>query len=529
MITKDQHVNEMRRTTVGDVLRRTALRAPDRVAVIAAAGDGEISMTWREFDEAINRAANGLAAAGVTPGAKVGVFSRNSLQFVILIYATMRLGATIAPVGGELRGRDLRFVVEHSLAEFLFVEERLIEAIKDAEVNRGKLTFGWLDAERGRQVEPGWLNFAEIMATEDASEPVVCIETDDLASLTYTSGTEAAPKGAMMSHGNLCNIATTQFYWGLSDDDVTLHVLPLFYTGGLGVLTAALLKGQTVVLLDLPEIDRMVSAIRRHQVTYIVLPPTLWIRLARAEGIAEAASSLRTGVTFGATISETMLREWHELLPQFQWISYYGQSETSCSGAVGLFKDVTEIPEEDLGWVGRPAADLDVRIIDLDGRDVTPGEVGEIVFRGPAVFQGYFRDEERTAEVFRDGWLHSGDLGRLNEDGQLFYVDRMKDMVKSGGENISSASVEYAISGLDKVAEVAAFGVPHPEWMEALAVAVTVQPGELLTEEELLAYCREHLPRFKQPKHILILSDFPRGPSGKILKRVLRESYADLG
>lgn len=359
-------------------------------------------------------------------------------------------------------------------------------------------------------------------------EPEVDINIEDVATLTYTSGTEALPKGAMMTHGNLCNLMTTQLQWGISQSDVALHALPLFYTGGVGILTGSLLMGQTVVLSPSPDPEKMAELIKEYDVSFMVLPPTLWVRLLQVPDVEDKVRSMRIGLTFGATIPEGMIRGWNKIAPQMCWISYYGQSETSCSGTVGHFRALDEIPERDLGWVGKPVHDLEVRVVDEDNKDVPVGEAGEIVFRGPAVFKGYYKDAEKTDKAFAGGWLHSGDLGRINEKGDLFFVDRKKDMVKNGGENIATASVEYAISSHPKVAEVAAFGVPHPEWMEALTVVVTSVNNENVTEDEIIEYCKQNLPRFKIPKYVRVVDDFPRNPTGKILKRELRQRYKDL-
>jgi fatty-acyl-CoA synthase len=283
-----------------------------------------------------------------------------------------------------------------------------------------------------------------------------------------------------------------------------------------------------VVLPHSADPEKMAELIKEYNISIMVLPPTLWVRLLQVPDIEEKVRSMRIGCTFGATIPEGMIRGWNKIAPQMSWISYYGQSETSCSGTVGHFRNLDEIPERDLSWVGKPVHDLEVRVVDENDKDVPVGEVGEILFRGPAVFKGYYKDAEKTDKVFAGGWLHSGDLGRMNEKGELFFVDRKKDMVKSGGENIATASVEYAISSHPKVAEVAAFGVPHPDWMEALTVVVTPIKNEILTEEEIIQYCKQNLPRFMVPKYVFIVNDFPRTPTGKILKRELKRMYKDL-
>jgi fatty-acyl-CoA synthase len=296
----------------------------------------------------------------------------------------------------------------------------------------------------------------------------------------------------------------------------------------MGVGLFPILMGATTVSTYSPDLARMVEMMAKYKTTYTVLTPTIYLRLFHTEGIKEAATSMRKFLTFGATIPERMITKGREIAPHIQWVSLYALSEPTCCGAVGLFKTINEIPEGDLGWVGKPAPSLEMRIVDDNNNDVPVGDVGELVFRGPVVMKEYYKQPELTAKVFDSGWFHTGDLGRLNKNGELFFVDRKKDMIKSGGENISTASVEYAISSYPKVSEVAVFGVPHPEWMEASVAAVIPIQNEYLAEEEIIQYCKQNLPRFKVPKYVLIVNDFPRNPTGKILKRELREQYKDI-
>ena len=521
--------NMLRRVALGDIIRRNAARHPDRPALILPAGTrSSATWTWAELNVATNKVANGLRALGVGKGDKVGVLSLNSPEFVILIFAALKIGAVIAPVGAALRGDDLVYVVKHSDARILFVQEPLLDVIDPVRAALPKLKLGHMALSGTRSAPEAWLDFADLLQGPHAGEPEVEIDIDDVASLTFTSGTESRPKGVLLTHGNLYHLKNTMFDWGIRPSDVALLVLPMFYTGGLGVMAGPLLMGQTMVVSETADPQSIMQTMREQQASFIVLPPTLWIRLLR---VVEASADgktlpLRLGVTFGATISETMIKGWNRVHPQLQWVSFYGQSETACCSSVGLFRDFSEIPEGDLGWVGKPTDVLEVKIVDAVGAEVPRGEAGEILFRGPAVFKGYYKDDERTQAAFRGGWLHSGDLGRLNAEGELFFVDRLKDMVKSGGENISSASVEYTVSAHPKVAEVAAFGVPDPEWMEALCLALMPAEGQTLTADEILAFCIDALPRFKQPKHVFIVEDFPRTASGKILKRELRRRYA---
>ena len=530
MTDNNTKMNMLRRFAIGDILRRNAQRFPDKKALIFPSPTGEvIEYTWNEFNSSINRVANGLMALGIGKGDKVGIFSLNSPQFVIMTQALVKIGASSVTINASLRGEDVRFIVKQSDAKILFVEDIFVDAVKQILPDITDVKLGYLGTTGSKGRPEGWLDFNELFNNYPDYEPEVEIDIEDLATLTYTSGTEALPKGVMLTHGNWHSLALSALDWGLSKDDIILESLPLFYTGGMGVLYLSLLTGGTTLLLQLPDPGKIVEMGAKFKVTSIVLPPTVYVRLLGTPGIKEVASCLRKCITFGATMPEGMITGWNELAPHIQWLSLYASSELSCLGTVGIFKDIEDIPERNFAWNGKPASTLETRIVDDDNKDVPIGGVGEMVFRGPAVFKGYYKDEEKTDKVFADGWFHSGDLGRMNEEGEVFFVDRKKDMVKSGGENISCASVEFVVSSHPKVAEVAAFGVPHPDWMEALTVAVIPKEGgDILTEEEIIQHCREKLPKFKVPKYVIIANDFPRNPTGKILKRELRAMYKDL-
>jgi fatty-acyl-CoA synthase len=286
--------------------------------------------------------------------------------------------------------------------------------------------------------------------------------------------------------------------------------------------------GAQVILLYFPEAKTIADLIQNHKITFTCLPPTLYVRLLRVDNLKPAVKSLRRCISFGATIPKQMIEDWNAVAPHIEWISLYASSELSATGTAATFSRIDEIPEADMNWVGKPAPLLEIRIVGPYNKDAPIGETGEMVFRGPAVFKGYYKNEEKNREVFSDGWFHSGDMARMNAAGEVFFVDRIKDMVKSGGENISSSSIEFVVGTHPNVSECAVFGVPHPEWMEAVAVTVIPKQGKTITEGELIDYCKSKLPRFKVPKYVIVVEEFPRNPTGKILKRELKVMYKDI-
>jgi fatty-acyl-CoA synthase len=532
MNQESKEKNLLRRLALGDSFRRNAKRLRGKTAIVFPnPGGGIVQYTWDETNRAMNRIACGLLSLGIEKGDKVAIYSLNCPQFLFLIYGLAKIGAVITPVNVTFKDDDIKFVIKDSGAKMLFIEDTFIDRMTPVLTGLTGIRFGFIGVTGGKKKPDGWVDIAELLDRHSEEEPEVEITGDDIATITYTSGTEALPKGVMLTHGNYYAAASSVQagqYLDVRQDDIGLQALPLFYTGGIAVATFSLMLGTTVILVYMPDAAIIAGMIRAHGVTYTVLPPTLYNRMLQVPGIENEAKSLRKCVSFGSTIPEQMIVNWCEIAPQIEWVSLYASSELTALGISGCFRRIEDIPDRDMNWVGKPAPALELRIVDADGNDVSTGEAGELIFRGPAVMKGYFGNEEKNHAIFTGGWYHSGDVARMNQNGDVFFMDRIKDMVKSGGENISSASIEFLISTHPKVAECAAFGVPHPDWMEALTVAIIPKPGETLDENEILQFCRGKLPRYKVPKYILIVDEFPRNPTGKILKKELRKKYNDI-
>jgi fatty-acyl-CoA synthase len=283
--------------------------------------------------------------------------------------------------------------------------------------------------------------------------------------------------------------------------------------------------GATSVILPGPDPAAMLAAIEREQVTKLFCPPTVWISLLRHPGFDHAdLSSLRKGYYGASPMPAEVLRELQRRLPDVQLWNFYGQTEMAPLATILR-------PHEQLeraGSAGKASLNVETMLIDDDGQPVPAGEVGEIVHRSPHAALGYYRDAEKTAEAFSGGWFHSGDLGVMTEGGYLSVVDRKKDMIKTGGENVASREVEEAIYELDGVAEVAVFGIAHPHWIEAVTAVVVPRAGSGLTVDDVHAHARTRLAGYKRPKYVVFSDGLPKNPSGKILKRDLRQQHADL-
>ncbi|WP_433424771.1 fatty acyl-CoA synthetase [Microtetraspora malaysiensis] len=507
-----------RRQSLADLLRRSARRHPSRLAV----SDGRTSRTFAELDEDASRLAGALIARGVRPGERVAVLSRNSVEYVQTIFGVARAGAVLVPINFMLGADEIGYVLAHSSAVALIAQDALLPVARDAAkaADRLRIRVAYGDAD-------GWEPFDALLAHEDAEAPAVLIGADDPAQVLYTSGTESRPKGAVLSHAALiAQYSSCVIDGGMDRNDVELHAMPLFHCAQQHCfLVPDIQLGAVSHILPGPDPAALLEAMERHRVTKFFAPPTVWISLLRHPDFDRRdLSSLRKGYYGAAIMPVEVLREIGERLPGVRLWNFYGQTEMA---PVAVMLQ----PEDQIrkaGSAGQAALNVETRVVDADGDDVAPGEIGEIVHRSPHAVLGYLDDPEKTAEAFRGGWFHSGDLGVMDDEGFLTVVDRIKDMIKTGGENVASREVEEVIYEHPGVAEVAVVGVRHPSWIEAVVAIVVTKPGTAVTEEELRAHTRSRLAAFKVPKAVAFVDALPKNPSGKILKRELRDLHAGL-
>jgi fatty-acyl-CoA synthase len=495
-----------RSATVDGVLRRSARRTPARVALHYA----DRQWTYADLDDAVSRAARALLDAGLAPGDRVGAYGHNSDAYLIGFLACARAGLVHVPVNHALTGDDLAYLVAQSGCSIVLADPDLA----------GNLPHG-IRVLPLRDTEDSLLD--RLAATEpyDGPEP----RAEDLVQLLYTSGTTALPKGAMMTHRALVHeylSAITAL--DLQAGDRPVHALPLYHSAQTHVfLLPYLAVGAENILLDAPDGDLLFDLIESGRADSFFAPPTVWIALAgRPDFATRDLGGLRKAY-YGASIMPVpVLQRLKERLPHLAFHNCFGQSE------IGPLAMVLG-PDEHKGRMdscGRPVLFVEAGLVDEEGREVPDGERGEIVYRSPQLCEGYWDKPEETAEAFRDGWFHSGDLAVRDAHGYFTVVDRVKDVINSGGVLVASRQVEDALYTHEAVAEAAVIGLPDATWIEAVT-AVVVPRGEV-TEEELLAHARDRLAHFKAPKRVLFVDGLPRNASGKILKRELRERFADV-
>ncbi|MBN2622904.1 MAG: long-chain fatty acid--CoA ligase [Acidimicrobiales bacterium] len=501
-----------------NVLAHHATRAPDKAITVF---EGE-TITYGEMATRAAALAAGLHGRGVRRGDVVGLLSYNCPEMLETIFAANHLGAIAMPINWRLAAPEVRYILEHSEAKALMCDEALTgladEAVKD--MDRAPL--------RTCVASPApadWTTLAHLRVDGHDLAPAVT-QADDVHRLMYTSGTTGHPKGVMLTHANLAwkNLAHIVEF-GFTSADLGLACGPLYHVGALDLTTTSLIAaGATVIIHRTFDAVAVVDELERSRATTVWLAPAMVNAIMALPGIEQRdLSSVRVIINGGEKMPVPLIERIQSAFPSAWFADAYGLTET-VSGDTFLDRDsiITK-----LGSVGRPCLHLELDIWDEHGRSVPAGERGEIVLRGPKVFAGYWRDPEATAKAFAGGWFHTGDIGVRDEDGYLFIVDRLKDMIVSGGENIAGSEVERVLYEHDSVLEAAVVGRPDERWGEVPVAFVARREGASVTAGELVEHCRQRLAKYKVPKDVTFIGALPRNPSGKVLKRELRTRHHD--
>ncbi|MFJ9038752.1 acyl-CoA synthetase [Streptomyces sp. NPDC102406] len=491
-------------STVDGVLRRSARRTPARLALRY----GPRVWTYEELDDAVSRAAGVLRALGLAPGDRVGAYGHNSDAYLIGFLACARAGLVHVPVNQNLTGDDLDYIVRQSGSALVLTDpalaDRLPEGVRSLAL---------------RDTDDSLLARLAASAPHDGQRP----GADDLVQLLYTSGTTALPKGARMSHRALVHEYVSAIHaLDLRATDRPVHALPLYHSAQMHVfLLPYLAVGATSTILDAPDAGRIFDLVEAGEADSLFAPPTVWIGLSQRPDFATRDLSGLRKAYYGASIMPVpVLERLRERLPGLAFYNCFGQSE------IGPLATVLGPDEHDgrMDSCGRPVLFVEAKVVDEDGKDVPDGTPGEVVYRSPHLCDGYWDKPEETARAFRDGWFRSGDLAVRDSEGYFTVVDRVKDVINSGGVLVASRQVEDVLYTHPAVAETAVIGLPDARWIEAVT-AVVVRAHDV-TEDALLAHARDRLAHFKAPKRIVFVDELPRNASGKILKRELRDRFA---
>jgi fatty-acyl-CoA synthase len=515
--------NLLRRATLGDLMTRSALRFPDRVALVS----GDKPVSYKTLNEHACQAAHAFLRLGIGRGDRVALMTHNCLEYVYLRLGLAKIGAAPVPLNFMLKGDEIAFIVNNAEAKAFFVEDVLAATVAGVKDKLPSVKhFGWIGIAGKVEKPAGWSDAAGFFGGDyPVSEPEVLVESTDMASIMYTTGTEGFPKGVMTSH---LNYFMTMMHIAVDVDlgrkDVLILDIPLFHIAGTTVLNAALTFGAKVLIDYAPNPVNILKKTQEERVTMWIYPPTIYQALPTVPGFANwDLSSLKKCISFGSAMPPVILERWRQIKPDIEWRNYYGQTESSPLGT-------TSSPEDsDPASIGSAATGATVKVFDEQDREVPHGTPGELVIRGPAVMMGYWRNAETTRDTLRNGWLHTGDIGYQNAQGKFYFVDRKKDIIKTGGENVSSQEVEAMILRHPKVAQAAVIAIPDARWIEAVAAWVVLKPNQTATEQDIIGFCKENLAGYKVPKKIVFAAALPVSPTGKILKRKIKEEHLKAG
>src|SRR3954466_556570 len=517
--------NLIQRVNVGDSLTRTAAARPGQLAVV----DGDRRWTYAELDAWVNRVAHGLAARGYATGDALALASGNSAEFLAVYYACAKLGVVCVPVNLGWRPDEVAYVLDHSRSRGLAVETQLVGAMTEAvakvpEIADVVVLPGLGTEYAAEPAERTWTTLDE-RAADDASEPQVLVDDRAPLSYLYTSGTTSFPKGVVGSHLAIyLESMSTALDNGWNGADRFAAMMPMFHTAQLNAFcTPAVLVGATIHVLRGFDPAVFLETVERERITQVFALPMMYRAALEHPSLGERdVTSLRRAVYAMAPMPDALIRA---CLAGFgcDFALLFGQTEMSpCTTFFRPEHQLTHV-----GAVGTPLTGVQLGIMAPDGSLLPRGVQGEIVYRGPSTMTGYLRNPEASAAAFEHGWFHSGDVGRFGEDGVLWFADRYKDVIKTGGENVASIEVEKAVYAADeRVAEVVVVGLPHPRWSEAVTAVVVPRAGERIDEAELLAALRDRLDGFKVPKAVLVVDELPKTSTGKIQKNVVRERHA---
>jgi fatty-acyl-CoA synthase len=512
--------NVICRAAVGDMLVCSAVRYPEKRMFRFR----DMNFTFREFNETVNRCAHGLTKRGIKKGDRAAILSHNCHQFVIYWWALMKIGAIITPLNFMLKKDEIKYIINHAEPLIFVVEDALIPNVTDIRSDLKTVKHFYSINLTGAALPADWMNVEDLWPADyPVAEPEVEINSDDPATLLYTSGTEAAPKGVLNSHLNYFAVVMS----ALSDLKVTpadriIGGIPLYHVAAMYLFTAGVALGALNILEYAPDPMEILKLTAEEKITIWVWPPTLYIYLPHMPGFETYdLSSLKRCIVFGALAPPAVLERWRTILPHAAFMNYYGQTEMSPLGTCLHDEEMAERPAS----IGRSHLPLQLKVVGLNDQEIPRGEVGELVARGPSIMLGYYKNEEKTLETFRGGWHHTGDLVRMDEQGYVYFVDRAKDFIKTGGENVSSQEVEATLFKHPKVADAAVIGLPDPVWSEAVTAVIVPHQGQTADEQEIIAFCKQEIAGYKVPKRVFFVDALPRNPSGKIMKNMLRQKF----
>jgi fatty-acyl-CoA synthase len=506
---------KMQAEGIGSWLKYRGKVTPEKEAIV----EGDKRINYRDLNLRVNRAAHALQKMGVKPGDRVSIIAFNCIEFVELIMGAAKIGAMLVPLNWRLTPYELSFIVTDSGAQTIIFDPSFAKAVEEIKakvsvknyISLGSESFGWA------------LQYEKILATEQDAEPVpekpVGLETPHL--IIYTAGTTGKPKGAVLTQGaSFWNAVNVIIPMDITSQDRNLMVVPMFHIGGIGLFTLPMLYiGGTAVITRTFDPAKALDLMKKEKITIFMGVPAIFLFLAQQPDF-DVMKNVRIVMSGGAPLPVSLVKMYDS--KGIKMGQGFGMSEAAPSITV-LDKDkyLTKA-----GSIGSCLMHLETRVVDDDMNDVKPGETGELIMRGPNVLIEYWNRPDATEEAFRGGWFHSGDIARIDNDGDLYIVDRKKDMFISGGENVYPAEVENALYELPEIAETAVIGVPDKKWGEVGKAIVVLKKGKQLSEDQVLAHLKTRLAKFKVPASVAFIDVLPRNAMQKVLKNELRQKFA---
>ena len=498
-----------KKLVIGEILARQARKIPQKTALVFE----EKSFSYAEFNARVNRLSHALLETGIKPGDKVAFVLYNGNEILECYFAAFKIGAVAVPLNYRLVSSEMEFILGNCEAGILIYDQELKETLAKID---------WTNTVVGKKISVGPAGkYESWIAGQAEKEPLISLEEEDPAVIMYTAGTTGKPKGAVLSHKNFyVNITNWIIVLQVTEKDCWFGPPPLFHIAALsGVLPHIFVGGKNVITRNYRTLEAL-KLIEKEKVTGLLLIPTMWVDFLQLKELDNYdTSSLTRCVSGGAIIpveiKKQIIARWGRLYDCF------GQTEM-CPNTTAL------LPEDALRKttsVGKAMPNVEIRVVDDQDRDVCAGEAGEIIYRGPTAMLEYYRAPEATAEAFKGGWFHSGDLVRMDEEGFIYVAGRKKDMIISGGENIYPAEIEEVLYQDTRILEAAVIGLPDPKWGENVVAVVTLKPGATMSAEDVIAVCAKHLAGYKKPKRVFFVDALLKNTAGKIVKNQIRAHY----
>ncbi|MFC1871918.1 class I adenylate-forming enzyme family protein [Chloroflexota bacterium] len=515
--------------TIAEMLARNARMYGSETALIELKPSQALrrEITWREFDDRANRIANALIARGVKKGDKVIHLMMNSINWLEAYFGIIRTGAWAVPLNFRFSSHDIQYCADIAEARLMILSEEFTERVTAARPR--------LDTIRdylftGEDPPPGMESLEKVMHSSTPQPAPVAINNEDECGLYFTSGTTGAPKPILLTHKNMeCAAITENYHHYQKHEDNFILLSPLYHTGSkMHWFGSMIVGGRATILTEICP-QNIFQAVHQESgtIVFLLVP---WAQdilgaIERRELKIDDydLSSWRLMHIGAQPVPPSLVKHWKEYFPDMQYDTTYGLSESTGPGCVHLGIE----NEHKVGAIGKPGFNWETRIVKDSGEDIAPGETGELVVRGNGVMKEYYKNPEKTAESIKDGWLHTGDIARTDSDGFIYLVDRKKDVIITGGENIFPVEVETVLQGHPKVYDAGVIGIPDERLGEIVAVVIDPKPGVTLTEEEVMQFCEQNLPRYKRPRRI-IFDKVPRNPTGKIEKPRMRQQYTGI-